>query len=167
MVRSFFIEVVFLRWGGVFRLKHHLKPKKAEIIGVVFRLGGVLKTPPGQIGVVFYVETPPRFVSRWCFQISGGVYINRALSVKVVAQMQMLESENIISSNSLIAMTTHEQVLQWAANIMFSSSLKLVESRAKELNIFDLRPFYKSSLFRNHGLILDEVNHVIIKRYQD
>ena len=81
--------------------------------------------------------------------------------------MQMLESENIISSNSLIAITTHEQVLQWAANIMFSSSLKLVESRAKELNIFDLRPFYKSSLFRNHGLILDEVNHVIIKRYQD
>ena len=30
-VRSFFIEV-----GGVLRLKHHLKPKKAEIIGVVF-----------------------------------------------------------------------------------------------------------------------------------
>ena len=61
-VRSFFIEVVFLRWGGVLRLKHHLKPKKAEIIGVVFRLGGVLKTPPGQIGVVFYVETPPLFL---------------------------------------------------------------------------------------------------------
>ena len=41
-----------------------LKPKKAEIIGVVFRSGGVLKTPPGQIGVVFYVETPPRFEAR-------------------------------------------------------------------------------------------------------
>ena len=27
-LRSFFIEVVFLRWGGVFRLKHHLTPKK-------------------------------------------------------------------------------------------------------------------------------------------
>ena len=40
-IRSFFIEVVFLRSGGVFRLKHHLKPKKAEIIGVVFLLGGV------------------------------------------------------------------------------------------------------------------------------
>ena len=39
--------MVFLRWAGVFRLKHHLKPKKAEIIGVVFRLGSVLKTPPG------------------------------------------------------------------------------------------------------------------------
>ena len=34
-----------MRWGGAFRLKHHLRPKKAaEIIGVVFRLGGVLKT---------------------------------------------------------------------------------------------------------------------------
>ena len=43
LVRSFFIEVVFLRRGGVFRLKHHLKPKKAEIIGVVFLLGGVFK----------------------------------------------------------------------------------------------------------------------------
>ena len=109
-IRSFFIEVVFLRWGGVFRLKHHLKPKKAEIIGVVFRSGGVLKTPPGQIGLVFYVETPPRFEAGWCFQISGGVFINRALSVKVVAQMQMLESEDITFSNSLIATTTHEQV---------------------------------------------------------
>ena len=111
-IKSFSIEVVFLRLGGVFRLKHHLKPKKAEIIGVVFRLGGVLKIPPGQIGVVFYVETPPRFEAMWCFQISGGVFMNRALSVKVVAQMQMLESEDITSSDSLIAMTTHEQVLQ-------------------------------------------------------
>ena len=42
--------------------------------------------------------------------------------------MQMLESEDITSSNSLIAMTTHEQVLQWVANIMFSSSLKLTKS---------------------------------------
>ena len=89
----------------------------------MFRSGGVFKTSPGQIGVVFYVETPPRFEARWCFQISGGVFINRALSVKVVAQMQMLESEDITSSNSLIAMTTHEQVLQWVANIVFSSSL--------------------------------------------
>ena len=40
-----FIEVVFLMWGGVFRLKHHLKPKKAEIIGVVFRSGSVYKSP--------------------------------------------------------------------------------------------------------------------------
>ena len=32
------------------------------------------------------------------------------------------------SSNSLIAMTTHEQVLQWAANIMFNSSHKLTKS---------------------------------------
>ena len=70
--------------------------------------------------MVFYVETPPRFEAGWCFQISGGVFINRALSVKVVAQMQMLES--------FIAMTTHEQVLQCVANIVFSSSLKLTKS---------------------------------------
>ena len=42
--------------------------------------------------------------------------------------MQMLESEDTTSSNSLIAMTTHEQVLQWVANIVFSSSLKLTKS---------------------------------------
>ena len=78
--------------------------------------------------MVFYVETPPRFEAGWCFQISGGVFINRALSVKVVAQMQMLESKDITSSHSLIAMTTHEQVLQCVANIVFSSSLKLTKS---------------------------------------
>ena len=42
--------------------------------------------------------------------------------------MQMLESEDTTSSNSMIAMTTHEQVLQWVANIVFSSSLKLTKS---------------------------------------
>ena len=45
--KAVFMEMVFLRWGGVFRCKHHLKPKKAEIIGVVFPSGGVSKTPPG------------------------------------------------------------------------------------------------------------------------
>ena len=48
--RSFFIEVVFLRSGGVFGLKHHLKPKKAEIIGVVFLLGGVLRRNTSFLG---------------------------------------------------------------------------------------------------------------------
>ena len=66
-IRSFFIEVVFLKWGGVFRWKHYLKPKKAEIIGVVLPSGGVSKTPPDHIGVVFCVKTPPRFEARWCF----------------------------------------------------------------------------------------------------
>ena len=41
-----------------------------------------------------------------------------------------------------------------------------LENRAKDLNIHDLRPFYKSSLFRNHGLKLDEINQLIIKQYQ-
>ena len=95
---------------------------------MVFLSRGVLKTPHGQIGVVFCVETKPRFEARWCFQISGGVFTNRALSVKVVAQMQMLETEDNTSSNSVIAMTTHEQILQWVANIVFSSSLKLTKS---------------------------------------
>ena len=39
-IRSFFIEVVFLRSGGVFRLKHHLRPKKAEIIYISYALDG-------------------------------------------------------------------------------------------------------------------------------
>lgn len=40
-----------------------------------------------------------------------------------------------------------------------------LENRAKDLNIHDLRSFYKSPLFRSHGLKLDEVNQLIIKQY--
>ena len=38
-VRSFFKEVGFLSWGGVFRLKHHLKPKIAEIRSFFIEMG--------------------------------------------------------------------------------------------------------------------------------
>ena len=38
-------------------------------------------------------------------------------------------------------------------------------NKAKELNIFDLTPFYNSSLFRNHGLQCDLHRGVILKTY--
>ncbi|CAE7542095.1 MCM2, partial [Symbiodinium microadriaticum] len=40
-----------------------------------------------------------------------------------------------------------------------------LENRAKSLNIFDLRPFYESALFKNHGLHLDERNRMIVKSF--
>ena len=40
-----------------------------------------------------------------------------------------------------------------------------LEHRARELNIFDLKPFYKSALFRNHGLRVDERRQLIVKQY--
>ncbi len=40
-----------------------------------------------------------------------------------------------------------------------------LENRAKELTIFDLRPFYNSMVFRNHGMEVDERRGLIIKTY--
>jgi hypothetical protein len=40
-----------------------------------------------------------------------------------------------------------------------------LENRAKTLNIFDLRPFYTSLLFKNYGLSLDEGTRMIIKTF--
>jgi hypothetical protein len=40
-----------------------------------------------------------------------------------------------------------------------------LENRAKTLNIFDLRPFYNSPLFKNYGLALDETTRMIIKTF--
>jgi DNA replication licensing factor MCM2 len=40
-----------------------------------------------------------------------------------------------------------------------------LENRAKEMHIFDLKPFYRSALFRNHGLRLDERRQLIVKHY--
>mmetsp|Transcript_3003 Transcript_3003/g.4568 ORF Transcript_3003/g.4568 Transcript_3003/m.4568 type:complete len:949 (+) Transcript_3003:31-2877(+) len=40
-----------------------------------------------------------------------------------------------------------------------------LENRAKSLNIFDLRPFYDSMMFRNYGLHLDERNRMIVKTF--
>lgn len=40
-----------------------------------------------------------------------------------------------------------------------------LEKRARELNIFDLRPFYQSALFRHHGLRLDTDANLIVKTF--
>jgi DNA replication licensing factor MCM2 len=40
-----------------------------------------------------------------------------------------------------------------------------LESRAKTLNVYDLRPFFGSALFRNHGMHVDESQGVIIKSF--
>lgn len=37
--------------------------------------------------------------------------------------------------------------------------------KAKDLNVFDLRPFFLSSLFRNHGFHVDMQHQVIVKTY--
>ena len=40
-----------------------------------------------------------------------------------------------------------------------------LENKAKELNIFDLRPFYSSGIFKNHGMKVDLDKRLIIKTY--
>jgi hydrogenase maturation factor len=40
-----------------------------------------------------------------------------------------------------------------------------LEGRAKDLNIYDLKPFYQSALFRNHGLRVNELTRIITKIY--
>jgi DNA replication licensing factor MCM2 len=37
-----------------------------------------------------------------------------------------------------------------------------LKTKAKELNIHDLTPFFNSSLFRNHGLTVDETRGVVV-----
>ena len=40
-----------------------------------------------------------------------------------------------------------------------------LENKARELNVYDLQPFYRSALFRNHGLRLDDKRQLIVKQY--
>jgi hypothetical protein len=40
-----------------------------------------------------------------------------------------------------------------------------LENKAKELNIYDLRSFYASNVFKSHGLTADLENRLIIKTY--
>ena len=62
---------------------------------------------------------------RWCFYESSIVSQNSYADAAVgVRRYHFLTT----SSNSLIAMTTHEQVLQLVANIIFNSSHKLTKS---------------------------------------
>jgi DNA replication licensing factor MCM2 len=43
--------------------------------------------------------------------------------------------------------------------------IEALEARARELKIFDLRPFYQSAVFRNHGLQVDVERGVLRKVY--
>jgi hypothetical protein len=43
--------------------------------------------------------------------------------------------------------------------------INILENKAKELNIFDLRPFYRSAIFRSSGLTVDEQRRLIIKSF--
>jgi hypothetical protein len=40
-----------------------------------------------------------------------------------------------------------------------------LESRARALNVYDLRPFYNSAMFRNHGLHLNVNDGTIVKAF--
>ena len=62
---------------------------------------------------------------RWCFYKSSIVSQSRCTDADVgVTRHHFLTTD----SNSVIAMTTYEQDLQWIANIMLSSSHKLTKS---------------------------------------
>ena len=81
-------------------------------------------------------------ISGWCFASKhhpdlkpGGVSKSQVVSV-IVSQKSWADAAVgvrrhhylMTSSKSSIAMTTHKQVLQWVANIMFNSSHKLTKS---------------------------------------
>ena len=40
-----------------------------------------------------------------------------------------------------------------------------LENRARELNIFDLTPFFNSALFKNFRMKVDRARGVIVKTY--
>ena len=40
-----------------------------------------------------------------------------------------------------------------------------LENRARELNIFDLTPFFNSVLFKNFGMKVDRAKGIIVKTY--
>ena len=62
---------------------------------------------------------------RWCFYKSSIVSQSSCADADFGVRRHLFLTT---SSNSLIAMTTYEQVLQWVANIVFSSSPKLTKS---------------------------------------
>jgi hypothetical protein len=71
----------------------------------------------------------------------------------------------IILSSSLLQLKSRNG---WSENDMAGQTevfINELENRAKDLNIFDLRPFYRSTIFRNHGLRVDERRQVIVKFY--
>jgi len=43
--------------------------------------------------------------------------------------------------------------------------LQDLEKRAKDINVYDLRPFFESSLFKSHGFRVDFREQVIVKDY--
>ena len=43
--------------------------------------------------------------------------------------------------------------------------ISTLENRAKELNIYDLKPFFNSKVFRSHGFTARESEGVIEKSY--
>lgn len=40
-----------------------------------------------------------------------------------------------------------------------------LENKAKEMHVHDLRPFYQSSIFKNHGMSVNYDKKIIIKSY--
>ena len=43
--------------------------------------------------------------------------------------------------------------------------MEKLERRAKDINIYDLRPFYESKIFAKHNFSIDDRNKLIIKTY--
>ena len=76
-----------------------------------------------------------------------------------------LSIEAILHLSNLVPSSSLFQVVRKVVTTSVEIPTSALESRAKELNIYDLRPFYKSSLFRSHGLQVDEQRRVIIKKF--
>lgn len=66
---------------------------------------------------------------------------------------------------SLVLMEDQDKINRKIAFTSTSVYMPNLEKRARDINVYDLRPFYESALFRNHGFRIDERNQLIIKDY--
>jgi hypothetical protein len=92
------------------------------------------------------------------FSISIFIIFRTILAVKFASSHFQL----LVASSIKIEQLRNDRKVSADYTEVFVNDL---ENRAKDLNIYDLRPFYQSALFRSHGLRVDERRQVIIKQY--
>jgi DNA replication licensing factor MCM2 len=96
------------------------------------------------------------------------VSVRRVLMRSFRKYVTVGEESNQLLMHQLQSLITEAERYKKLKNVSTDSTevfINELEHRAKELNIFDLKPFYKSALFRNHGLRIDERRQVIVKQY--
>ncbi len=57
------------------------------------------------------------------------------------------------------------QIKSGRLNASVEVSMEELETKARELNVFDLKPFYNSILFKQLGFHIDLRYHIIVKTY--